>query len=114
MADSSSVALRYTEEATRGTTPENNLQTLRFVSENFEGTKETIVSDEIAGDAQVGGIFEAGYGSAGSGLLAAGKVKLKTLPWPGTPPLLTPTSPPNFSTMRRTMDKPKPCPWARD
>jgi hypothetical protein len=60
------VALRYTEEATRGTTPENNLQTLRFTSEDFRGTKETIVSDEIVGDAQIGGIFEAGYASEGT------------------------------------------------
>jgi hypothetical protein len=60
------VALRYTEESSRGTTPAANLQTLRFTSENLAGTKETIVSDEIVGDAQVGGIFEAGYGSAGT------------------------------------------------
>jgi hypothetical protein len=40
-----------------------------------------------------------------------GSVNEKTLPWPTV--LSTPTCPPSFSTMRRTMDSPSPCPSVR-
>jgi len=66
MADSSGVALRYVEESTWGTTPSAALQILRFTSEDFRGVKRTIVSEELSGDAQVGGLIEAGYGSEGT------------------------------------------------
>lgn len=66
MADSSGVALRYVEESTWGTTPSAALQVLRFTSEDFRGVKRSIVSDELVGDAQVGGLIEAGYGSEGT------------------------------------------------
>jgi hypothetical protein len=41
---------------------------------------------------------------------ASGRVKLKVLPSPTR--LSTPTCPPIFSTIRRTMDSPNPCPLA--
>ena len=66
MADASSVALRYVEETTRGTTPSAALQILRKTGDTLKGTKETIRSEEHVGDAQVGGIIEAAYGSGGN------------------------------------------------
>jgi len=66
MADTSSVALRYVEESTWGTTPSAALQILRFVSEDFDTDKGTMVSEEITGDAQVGGVIETSYKGVGN------------------------------------------------
>jgi len=65
MADSSSVAFRYIEEVTRGTTPASALQILRTTGDGFKGTKSTMKSAELVGDAQRGDIIETGYGSVG-------------------------------------------------
>jgi hypothetical protein len=66
MADTSSVALRYVEESTWGTTPSAALQILRFTGEDFDTDKGTMVSEEITGDAQVGGVIETSYKGVGN------------------------------------------------
>jgi hypothetical protein len=66
MADTSSVALRYVEESTWGTTPSAALQILRMTSEDFDTDKGTMVSEEITGDAQVGGVIETSYKGVGN------------------------------------------------